>query len=188
MNASGVSVNLGPFDLSVPALPAIVNPVLHATLVNCTPPAGRSGPLADVLQSMPGLAHKLARLLPAKLSAVPEFSLEFPSVALVSGLVIAQSAPHPTIVDLKSRLQGDPRAIPPDQAQEVLSSPNSAGIDKYSQSLDRAELVHPTRCDHNRTTRSKQRGSDAFSRTLGTADQDWRRPACLLSRQGVPLT
>lgn len=63
---------------------------------------------------------------------------------MVSGLFIAPSAPNPAIFELKSRLQGDTRSIPPERARAALSAPNCAGIDKFSQLLGGGRLVQDT--------------------------------------------
>lgn len=144
MNLSGLSIILGPFEPPLPGVPVGCNPRPHATVVNCTPPAGRSGELAEVLRSMPEVGQKLTHLLPVALVGVSPFLLEFPHVLVVSGLVIAPSASHPAIFELKSRLQGDPRVIPSERARAALSDPNCAGIDKYSQLLGEGRLVQDT--------------------------------------------
>jgi hypothetical protein len=105
----------------------------HGTCVSCTPPNCRSVASEEqVLRLVEPLRPKLLRLMPAVVEGMVPFELTFRAALVTGGTVILPSAPHPRILDLKARLQGDRHSIPEKDVPGVLASDSCLGVDKFS--------------------------------------------------------
>jgi hypothetical protein len=108
---------------------------LHATVVNCTPPIGRSVPsVEEALSSKSALYAKFRGGLVSLLQGFPRIRLRFSPVRAAGSSVILQSETDDEIGRLKRALQGGHDVISEDQARSMLQSGEVTGVDKFSTS------------------------------------------------------
>lgn len=106
---------------------------LHATLVNCTYPYGRSvETMEQALFCKDALKAKLINHLLPILHHSQPIRLGFTAVQCVHTTLILPSEIHGQVGQLKKALQGGQDFIPKDQATDRLMSPKAIGIDKFS--------------------------------------------------------
>ena len=106
---------------------------LHATVVNCTPPRGRSVSNEEAaLSTRNDLRRKAEDYLVPVLRRIDYIQLEFTNVTLMGRNVILPSVGHPALGDLKRALQGNMFVVPEENVVEAFARPDLIGIDKFS--------------------------------------------------------
>lgn len=106
---------------------------LHATVVNCTLPRGRSEKSKDsVLLSKDELKKKFIDHVVEILSDSKILEIKFKKVQCAGSSIILPSHDDARIGQLKRALQGDRDFILEDEAPTVLALPNVVGRDKFS--------------------------------------------------------